>query len=780
MSIDQVSRESAAKSPRLRLVTTVIAPHTSTALEETARYRLNSVGRGKWTDLRPSGWSDFIDRLWPGEQVHVDHGIVRDREIPSEYSLGISLYQTLACRASESRLALPQALKSAFPQMQFDADELTADAIGVAWPVRARLMPAEVQLMDSSVRKSELISLPVGIAHPGDLPNWVLTAPFDEPLSDALHIQVRFAAVEFDDTKQQAALDLLRRIRCGVIRAFDPRSPMNPSSHDQTLLERTEARLAEWMRRPAPAYAFDVILRSPSSLSNYVLQRIGRDVFGTYPWQLQLTEELADVMVDSQPWPLKSTQGHGGWFPAIDRLASFGIPTSEPEPTRLPQGDGAHVGKVGPTRIVFPDVMRTSHVAVVGGSGTGKSTLLLRLLEQDMAHGHGVGLIDPHGDLVDAVMSLVPRDRAHDLVIADVDDQEFSVSFNPLADTRGNSLLQNFVASQIVDLIERVFETPTTTGPMLRNNLRHALLLAMCHPEGGTMADAARVFEDNDFRDWLLSKADQPVKDYFSAFSKTHGSDTGYESWRPYLMARLHPFTKNPALLRMLNRPSTVSLSKLMDEGRIVLLRLSKATLQDIECQLLGSLLAMQFHIAALSRASLAPDRRRPFHLVVDEFHTFANDSTPALFREARKFGLGLTVATQSFSSLKHRKGADLADAVLANTATKVFFRLSPGDANMVDEYSEPVFGARDLTRTTNYSAVVCMNATDAPPFRMKTELPAQALDPLPTPVLRRLSGQRYGTPIATANEYLARRHGVAVESLRQTSLWIPQHIGQP
>ena len=136
------------------------------------------------------------------------------------------------------------------------------------------------------------------------------------------------------------------------------------------------------------------------------------------------------------------------------------------------------------------------------------------------------------------------------------------------------------------------------------------------------------------------------------------------------MLARLQPFASNPAMVRLLSRPGKVNFGRLMDEGRIVLFKLSKCVLQDVECQLLGTIMLKAFHTAALARAARPATERRPFHLVVDEFHTFATDAALGLFREARKYGLGLTVATQTWSSLRSSsERSELPNAMLASTA---------------------------------------------------------------------------------------------------------------
>ena len=782
METQQPTGQQGALRRHLRLVGGMKAPVAPKLVEVTQRLELRSWMAVPKTEIRPSAWRDLLDRLWPGEELHVVHTIIREGDRPTGYSMRLDVLQSLSARASQTQQAAAEALRSLFPSLVFESVPHAA-AVDTMLPVRACIEPVPVQLGEQletrSAGRPHWGPIAEEVPFPGELPNWMLTAPFDEPLAEALQIQIRIRAQELDTASQHHYSQVLQRLRRGSVRVFHPSSPLGPDSHDPELGKSLDALLQTWLRQPLPGYAINVLVRSRSDLSGFALQRIGRDILGRYPYRITLVEDEPAWGSRAAALLLKSSQGMGGLFAPDDRMARFGLPEQVPEPARLPEGMGSVVGHAGREAIVvLPDSMRLSHVAVVGGSGTGKSNFLLRMLQQDIARGHGVGLIDVHGDLFDATLAMIPPERASDVVVVDAEDPAFSVALNPLEGTRSNALLQNFVANQVLDIIERMFETPESTGPMMRNHVRHALLLAMCHPSGGTIADAARVFEDAEFRTWLLSKADQRLSDYFKTFAATSG-DQGFKNWLPYLIARFNPFIQNPVLLRMLSRPSTVNLPRLINEGRIVLFRLSKAVLQDLECQLLGTLVLMQFHVAALSRASMRPDLRRPFHLVVDEFHTFANDSTPALFREARKFGLGLTVATQSFSSLRHRRGGDLTNAVLANTATKVLFRLSPLDAKLVEEYAEPAFSVSDLSRTQNYHAVVCMTASDVPPFRMHAALPDAFGGGLAVQDLRERSGRQFGTPIADANDFVAKRHAVAPEALRQVTLWATDETNQ-
>jgi hypothetical protein len=179
------------------------------------------------------------------------------------------------------------------------------------------------------------------------------------------------------------------------------------------------------------------------------------------------------------------------------------------------------------------------------------------------------------------------------------------------------------------------------------------------------------------------------------------------------------------------------------------------------------------FHSAALSRAQQPVAERRPFHLVIDEFHTFATDAAPSLFSESRKYGLGLTVATQTCSSLRGGgERGELPNAVLANTATKVLFRLSAKDAVLLEEYSMPVFSAAALVRTPNYQAIVCQSGGDVEPCLVRVSQPEAALHSADPDALRARSGAVHGSSLAVANEYIARRHGIPMEALVADGVW--------
>lgn len=767
MSFNPRAREEAHR-PRLRLVRP--SPNFGLETRVIGRCRLENRLIGMDIGYRPSAVVDLLEGLQVDEGIDVVHVVEGPGPAPKHYALSVEIVQRVPARTDELRASLVQALFSALPGLNFGLiDDQESSTSG--FPVRAVVAPASL-VITRPQRGGSLEVVDVPVALPAMLPGWPLTSPIEEPLAGRVAARVRLRACSLSDERRKAYFTLLNELRQGRLKLRHPAAPDDHFAHDPELIEPAARLLKHWLVHPRGVVA-DLVLSSDENLSGFAVQRIARDVFGHgVPFVVIPADTVPETVGGPCPVPLSLSQGLPGMFPSLRLLVAAGVPAVQILRRSLPCGPGAVIGRVGDHQpVLIPDSARTAHMAVIGASGSGKSSFLLRLLQCDMEAGHGVGLIDPHGDLFERVLRIVPQRRAADVVVVDVEDSDFSVAINPMEGTLGRTPLQHYIASQIGDIIESLFENSVSTGPLTRNHVRYALLLAMQHPEGGTLRDAARVFEGHEFRTWLLSKATPEVRRYFDTFQRTDG-ENGFKNWLPYMLARLQPFATNPAMLRMLSRPSTVDLQSLMDQGRIVLFKLSKAVLQEVECRLLGTVLLKVFHAAALARARRPSAERRPFHLVVDEFHTFATDAAPGLFSEARKYGLGLTVATQTWSSLRGSgERGELPNGVLANTATKVLFRLSAKDAMLLEEYSMPQFDAAALVRTPNYQAVVCQSGGEVEPCLVRIARPDPGMPSSSPEVLRARSGAAHGSILAAANEYLVRRHGIPIDMLRDDAV---------
>lgn len=583
---------------------------------------------------------------------------------------------------------------------------------------------------------------PLSLPFPADLP----CSAFGSLLADDqgqmpdCRVSVRFGSFALTEKDCVAWLKTKRQLDAGMLNAYHPKSPYHADfSADAALREKAAALLDAWLKQPTRGYGFDCIVESNEALSSAQLQRITRNVFGDRPvtTTLAATDVLGEIPKFSFFESVKPGQGLPAFLPDLMRVSAFGVAEHFSVPAKRPPPTGGSV--IGTTvcgaasaPVALPDHDRFSHACVFGASGSGKSSYLLRLIEQDMAHASspGMALIDPHGSLFADVLQLVPKSRVKDVVVVDVTDPHFVSAINPLDGMAQDAQYASFISNEIVELIKILFENKDSAGPTIRSHVKNALLLSKNIPgRAACFLDAARLFEDKDFRDYLLSKSDdRKVTSYWRDFTATNGSDHGFAAWLPYIQARLSPFCDSPLMRRMINAPkSTVDMNACVRDGKIVLFNLSTAALGSVEARIVGNLMMNKIFYAAMRRAPSPTARLRPFHMVVDEAATMVSESTTRLFAEARKFGLSLTLATQSVAQLRNTAGeATIAQALLANTATKVMFRLSPSDAGLLEPYAAPEFTAKELTRLPVFHAAMSMSAHGQilPPFVCKVTRP--------------------------------------------------------
>lgn len=759
--------------PRLRLAPNrVTAPPADALPPCTAAWKLTSLRDAMpappW---RASAWQALLAGLWPHESLALlqplpsadainTTGSSRDETDGAPWVL---LHQSPAACAGETRSALPQAMQASLPGWRFT--EQPPASVPPLPPLRARLLPASVLALPSAGAADQSAAVaPLWLPMPVALPGWRLSLPFTEPLCPAGGLLVVSFRRRVLQPAERAHLLRQRHVLAGGgLQLRLPDTPTAPPAGTPSQARLVEAVLAQLdaLLAAGEGLQCEANLHGEGLFTGFALRRLAADVFGQHP-VLQLAPDQTAPLL---PWPVLPAQGLPGCFAADACLLAHGVPPALDEPSQLPSGPGVQVGRTGAGRpVLLPDALAASHTLVVGGSGSGKSTLLLRKAVQHMQRGEGLLYIDPHGgDDAFTLLRAVPPARAHEVIVIDPTDPAHVVSLNPLEGTQNSARARDRAAQQIGQLIDTAFETTDSSGPMTRNLLRHALLLAMWHPEGGTLADAARIFRDDGFRDFLVARCGDPAEvAHWRNIVRSHG-DHGYDNWRSYLTARLEPFESSAALLATLCQPASVDVADALQRGAIVLLRLPKGELGDTECRLLGMLVLHQFHAAAMRLAAQGCPLVRPFHIIVDEFPSFvaAGEGLATMFRELRKFNLGLCVATQSIDALRGPHG-DLATTLLANTAAKLFFRLAPREAHLLDEYTAPEFSARDLARLPNHQAVLSLPAAGVPPLRLATLRPDLPPDGCDAMALRDASGRRHGRPWAAVREALTKRHGLA------------------
>ncbi|MEM9292124.1 MAG: type IV secretion system DNA-binding domain-containing protein [Acidobacteriota bacterium] len=331
--------------------------------------------------------------------------------------------------------------------------------------------------------------------------------------------------------------------------------------------------------------------------------------------------------------------------------------------------------------------MRSKHMHILGATGTGKSTLLVQLALQDTRRGEGFALIDPHGDLVDDVLSRLPEDRIDDVVLLDPVDPDFVVGWNVLQ--ARTDAERDMLASDLTGVFRRL---ATSWGDQMTTVLANAVLAFLTSSRGGTLLNLRHFLSDTRWREEFLdSVEDEFVVEYFR-------NEFPFLKGRPTLpiLTRLNSFLR-PRHIRDVVAKSRRPLDfrGLVEEKKILLVKLAQGALGTDNAALLGSLIVSKLHQVMLTRQDLARDRRTPFYLYVDEFHECATPSMAALFSGVRKYGLGLVVAHQDLYQLR-AKVPDVERSVLANAHTRICFRVADQDARVL-ERGFSFFTADDL-----------------------------------------------------------------------------------
>ncbi|MEI6851169.1 MAG: DUF87 domain-containing protein, partial [Candidatus Saccharibacteria bacterium] len=367
---------------------------------------------------------------------------------------------------------------------------------------------------------------------------------------------------------------------------------------------------------------------------------------------------------------------------------------------------------------------RGRHVYVLGQTGTGKTGILELLTLSDIFYDQGFAVIDPHGDYAVHMLQFIPERRMKDVVYFNPADTDYPIGFNPLEIT--DSVSKGQVSSELIGVLKRLFDS---WGPRLEYILRFTLLALIEYPNA-TMLDINRMLTEKKFRDDVVSYIDDPVvKNFWISEFASWNEKFATEAVAPVLN-KVGAFTANPIIRNIIGQPkSTFNIRKIMDEGKIFIVNLSRGLIGEDNASVLGSMIVTKIQLAAMSRADI-PDinNRRPFYLYVDEFQNFATESFGVILSEARKYGLNLTIANQYISQMEeHVRGA-----VFGNVGTMVTFRVSPDDSPFLSKYFEPEFEAADLSKFHNRDFVSSMsiNGEKAVAFSGRTlNIPATTSD---------------------------------------------------
>ncbi|MBR2725684.1 type IV secretion system DNA-binding domain-containing protein [Candidatus Saccharibacteria bacterium] len=359
---------------------------------------------------------------------------------------------------------------------------------------------------------------------------------------------------------------------------------------------------------------------------------------------------------------------------------------------------------------------RSRHVYIIGQTGSGKSGMLELLALSDVFYNQGYCIIDPHGDFAIDNLRFVPESRVKDVVYFNPADREYPMAFNPLEVT--DPAKKPNICSEVIGVLKRMFGE--SWGPRLEHILRYTILALLDRPET-TLLDISRLLTDKDFRKETLEYCkDVTVLQFWKHEFGQWNEKQVNESIAPVLN-KVGAFTANPIIRNIIGQPkSSFDIRKIMDEGKILVVNLSKGLVGEDNAGILGSFLITKVQLAAMSRSDIADIKdRRPFYLYVDEFQNFSTDSFAVILSEARKYGLNLTVANQYVAQMTE----NVRDAVFGNVGTTISFRVSADDAPLLAKQFEPTFDDTDIIQLNNRHFIISMiiNGEKVPAFSATT-----------------------------------------------------------
>ncbi len=427
-----------------------------------------------------------------------------------------------------------------------------------------------------------------------------------------------------------------------------------------------------------------------------------------------------------------------------------------PVPAEVPQqsdgngtfiGYGYYRGVKRPVYIGFED--RRRHVYIIGKTGTGKSVLLEDMAVQDIKAGHGVCVIDPHGDLIDNIIKFIPPSRAEDVIYFDPSDTERPMGLNLLEAYTEEQ--KHFLTTSIINLMYKLYDPQRTgiIGPRFEHAVRNAMLTVMSEP-GTTFVEVVRVLTDPKYVQELLPKVQDPIVRRYWTDQIAQTSDFHKSEVLDYIVSKFGRFVTNKTMRNIIGQSkSAFDFRKVMDEGKILLINLSKGKLGEENSSFLGLVLIPKILVAAMSRQEIPEEKRRDFFLYVDEFQNFATPDFATILSEARKYHLNLTVANQFIGQMEE----EVKNAVFGNVGTLISFRVGVTDASYLQREFQPVFGESDLINIERFHVYMktIVDNEPVPPFSVDLtkdykKYKAQANEKVAQAIIQ-LSRLKFGRP---------------------------------
>lgn len=403
---------------------------------------------------------------------------------------------------------------------------------------------------------------------------------------------------------------------------------------------------------------------------------------------------------------------------------------------------------------------RRRHMYVVGSTGMGKSEFLKSMAIQDIEAGRGVCFIDPHGDTAESLLDYIPEERIKDVVYFDPDDLEYPIAFNVM-EAVGGFDYRHLVASGLLGVFKKIWGAEVWSGRMeyVLNNT----ILALLEYPGSTLLGINRMMSGKEYRKKVVANITDPIVKSFWTDEFAKYTDKFAVEASAAIQNKVGQFTSNNVIRNILGQPkSKINIRKIMDEGKILIVNVSKGKIGEDASRLLGAFLITKIQLAAMSRVNIPESERRDFFLYVDEFQNFATESFANILSEARKYHLSLVMAHQYIKQMEEH----VMDAVFGNVGTIISFRVGAEDAEFLEKWFQPDFMMNDIVNLGKRSMYIklMINGVSSKGFSASTLDRFPQLENSNRQSVIAASREAYSTPKSVVEKEIAEWAGPVVE----------------
>lgn len=397
---------------------------------------------------------------------------------------------------------------------------------------------------------------------------------------------------------------------------------------------------------------------------------------------------------------------------------------------------------------------------IIGRTGVGKTELLKTMILQDIRAGKGVAILDPH-DLAEDLLGYIPPERAEDVIFFDPSDADRPMGVNMIEARTEQE--RHFVCSYIIGMMYKLYDPHKTgiIGPRFEHAIRNAILTVLEAIPDGTFVEVVQALQRAEFVQEMLPKVTDAIVRRYWTDQIAQTSDFHKSEVLDYIVSKFGRFVTNRMIRNLIGQgKSSFNMRKIMDEGKILIVNLSKGKMGEENSNFLGMVLVPQILMAAMSRADTPEAQRRPFYLYVDEFQNFAMPDFATILSEARKYKLNLTVANQFIGQMEE----DVKNAIFGNVGTLMTFRTGVADAGYLQHEFSPTFNEADILNIEKYNVYIktIVNNEPVPSFSMdvtKNIVAERALhNPKLAEAIKQLSRLKYGRDVRLVEAEIAER----------------------